>query len=123
MEAKAPASNQNPFMSLDDPLRGAGSSEIAFVPQHDFDKSMADIEDAFKGAKEALQQRGGGASVPSGLSTKVDKALKRLGEIEGRVTGESFSMSNQTFCSKNEVIEWLAAEKVPSCGFFWDLSA
>jgi hypothetical protein len=66
---------------------------------------MLDSQDGFKGAKEALQQQGSGASAPTGLSSKVDKALKRLGEIEGRVKGESFSMSNQTFCSKNKVIK------------------
>jgi hypothetical protein len=35
-------------MSLGDWLGGAGSSESWFVPQHNFDKSMVNIEDAFK---------------------------------------------------------------------------
>jgi hypothetical protein len=70
-----------------------------------------------------LRQRGLGASAsaPTGLTAKVDKALKHLGEIEGRVTGESFSMSNQTFCSKSKVADWLISNKVPSCSFFWDI--
>jgi hypothetical protein len=74
---------------------------------------MVDIEDAFKGVRDALQQRGGGVSAPTGLSSKVDKAPKCLGEIEGRVTGESFSMSNQTFSSKKEVINGWLPRKFP----------
>jgi hypothetical protein len=71
--------------------------------------------------KEALQQSDGGASISTGLSAKVNKDLKRLGEIEGGVTGESFYMSNQTFCSKSKAADWLLLGKVPSCSFFWDL--
>jgi hypothetical protein len=114
LEMETPASNLDPFMGLDNPLEGARRSKISFVPQQDFDKSMVDIKDAFKGVKEALQQQSGGAAAPTGLSLKVDMALRHLGEIEGRVTGEYFLMSNQTFSSKNEAIEWLAAKKVPS---------
>jgi hypothetical protein len=55
------------------------------------------------------------------MQDKVNKTLKPLGKIEGRATGESFAMNRLTFCSRSEVANWLVAEKVPSCGFFWDL--
>jgi hypothetical protein len=71
--------------------------------------------------KEVLQQQGGSGSAPTGLTAKINKALKRLGKIKERVTDKSFSMSNQTFCSKSEVVNWLLNEKVPSCSFFWCL--
>jgi hypothetical protein len=40
---------------------------------------------------------------------------------EGSLVKKSFSMSNQTFCSKSEVTDWLLTNKVLSCGLFWDL--
>jgi len=109
----------NPFLNLG--LDAGNLHGNSFVLQGDFNKSKAEIEEAFREVRTTLQEQGGNGAMPTGLTSKVDKALKRLGEIEGRVTGESFSMSNQTFCSKSEVADWLLTEKVPSCGFFWDL--
>lgn len=63
----------------------------------------------------------GSGGFPIGVEVKVDKALKRLGKIEGRAMGESFSMNGQTSCSQSKVADWLLSKKVPSCGFFWDL--
>jgi hypothetical protein len=55
----------------------------------------------------------------SSLSTdpQIERVLERLGEPEGRVTGEAFSMGSYVFCSRTEV----ATEKVPTAGVFWDL--
>ena len=55
------------------------------------------------------------------LDDKVDKTIQRLGEIEGRVTGESYADGGFVFCSMTEVADWLVAQKVPSGGVFWDL--
>ena len=122
LQAKQPTGNLNPFLNLGTTLGGSNSTRDSFILQQgDFNKSKADIEEAFREVKTALQQQGGNNTVPTGLTVKADKVLKRLGEIEGRVTGESFSMSNQTFCSKSKVADWLLSENVPSCSFFWDL--
>jgi hypothetical protein len=55
------------------------------------------------------------------LNSKVDNAMLRLGEIEGRVTGESYAEGGHEFSSMSEVGDWLVKEKKPSGGVFWDL--
>jgi hypothetical protein len=59
----------------------------------------------------------------SSLSTdpRIERVLERLGELEGRVTGEAFSMGSYVFCSHMEVAEWIVTKKVPTAGVFWDL--
>jgi hypothetical protein len=67
---------------------------------------------------ELNKNRNGGHA---NLDRKLDKVMLRLGEIEGRVTGESYAESDQVFSSMTEVGDWLVKEKVPSGGVFWDL--
>jgi hypothetical protein len=125
LEAKGPVStsSSNSFFNLGSST-GGGTEGPVCVPQSEFDQAKAEIQDAFTDVKTAIQTLEQGSPAlgsGSGLQGKVDKALKRLGEIEGRATGESFAMNGMTFCSRSEVADWLLAEKVPSCGFFWDL--
>jgi hypothetical protein len=106
---------------------GAGNG----VTQTDFEEAKEEIQVAFTEVKTAIEELRDGSPVsfgdnsagtgPSDMQAKVNRALKRLGEIEGRATGESFSLHGLTFCSRSEVADWLAEEKVPSCGVFWDL--
>jgi hypothetical protein len=134
LESKGPSppGNSNPFLNLERPVVGSGGATVVGVAQMDFDQAKLEIQEAFtdvKTAIEDLRQGGGGgtsggnanSSTPDGLEAKVNRALKRLGEIEGRATGESFALHGLTFCSRSEVADWLESEKVPSCGFFWDL--
>jgi hypothetical protein len=94
LETKNPASHLNPFMNLGSLLGGGSTSNSSYVLPNDFEKAKVEIEAAFTDVKAALQQQVGGGSAPAGLTAKVDKALKQLGEIQGRVTSKSFSMSN-----------------------------
>ena len=119
LQSTQPVGNSNPVLNLGSLLGGVSRNGESYVLQGDFNKSKAEVEEAFRVIKFALQEQGGGATPSAGLTVKIDKALKRLGEIEGHVTGESFSMSNQTFCSKSEVADWLLEEKVPSCGWLF----
>jgi hypothetical protein len=124
LESKNPIGNLNTFLNLGSRLGSSGTGGTrgtSFVQQSDFDKAKQEIKEVFQEVKVALQQPGSNVSIFTGLSAKVNKVLKPLGKIEGRVTGESFSMSKQTFCSKSEVSDWLLLEKVPSCSFSWDL--
>jgi hypothetical protein len=123
----------NPFLTLGSTGSGQNSMGSSGVAQSDFDRANADIKVAFANVKTAIESLQQGTSTPSSggvapsatlpqdLTTKVDRALKRLGEIEGRATGESFNMNGFTFCSKSELADWLEKEKVPSVGYFWDL--
>jgi hypothetical protein len=124
-QSTAPPSNA--FFTIGNPPASSNGGP-ACVAQTEFDQAKADIHEAFtdvKTAIDSLQQSnpggGGSGGFPPGVEQKVDKALKRLGEIEGRATGESFTMNGQSFCSRSEVADWLLVNKVPSCGFFWDL--
>jgi hypothetical protein len=127
LESKRPVANSpsKSFFNLGSSWRRC-SRGTTCVPKTEFDQAKVEIQEAFMNLKKAIQTLKQGGSGWSGtphtsLHAKVDKALKWMGEIEGRVTGESFSMNNQTFCSRSEVADWLLAEKVPSCSFFWDL--
>jgi hypothetical protein len=130
-KSQAPQGNTNSFLSFGNALGGM-SAEKDSVTQTEFDQAKQEIQDAFTEVKKAIEllQAGGGpamsvnastTSSPVDLQEKVNKALKRLGEIEGRATGESFSLHGLTFCSRSEVADWLEKHQVPSCGFFWDL--
>jgi hypothetical protein len=109
---------------------GSGSGGATYVPQTEFGNAKQEIQEAFELVRTSIDnlEQGatgpgngnGGTGTPVDLQSSVDKALKRLGEIEGRATGESFQMHGITFCSRNEVADWLLIEKVPSCGCFWD---
>jgi hypothetical protein len=128
---------ENRFLHFDvPPMMGVDSARFGMVLESDFEASKRDIEAAFQAIRASIEcievgvtPNAGATNVEprvqdfasGGLEAKVDRALKRLGEIEGRATGESFSMHGQVFCSRSEVADWLLAEKVPSCGFFWDL--
>jgi hypothetical protein len=91
-----------------------------FVLQHNFEAAKRDIKDAFTAIKTTIQH--GGTQGVSALDDKVlEKMIKRLGEIEGQVTIESYSEGGIAFCLMTEVADWLLAEKVPSRGVLWDL--
>jgi hypothetical protein len=87
LETKDPAGSLNPFMSLGASLGNWGMNRGHYVQQTNFEKAEAEIQEAFCEVKEALWQQASGGSVPTGLTAKVDKALKQLGKIEGRITG------------------------------------
>jgi hypothetical protein len=63
----------------------------------------------------------GGAGGFGAMEDNTEKVIKCLGEIEGWVTGESYSEGGFVFCLIAEVADWLVGEKVPSVGVFWDL--
>jgi hypothetical protein len=115
---QAPAAN--PFSAIDvgvpvpGPIRGG-----PFLLQSDYDTNRQDVDTAFANVNTAMINRGVG-SIAS-IDTKVDKAIKHLGEIEGHVTGESYSDGGHVFCSMTKVEDWLVAQQVPSRGVFWDL--
>jgi hypothetical protein len=131
----------NRFMNVAAGVQGPDPSSQPVVFESDFEEAKQNIQDAFIAVRESIKNledasgggvgQAGGFGAPSptiginhataGLEFKVDKALKRLGEIEGRATGESFAMNGQVFCSRSEVSDWLLKEQVPSVGFFWDL--
>jgi hypothetical protein len=94
--------SSNSFLTLGSSMSGLNSMGSSGVAQSEFDQANAEIKVAFANVKTAIEALQQGASIPSSggvapstilpqdLTTKVDRALKRLGEIEGRATGESF---------------------------------
>jgi hypothetical protein len=87
-----------------------------FVLQSNYESNKQDVNTLFDNINAAMLN-----GQRSRINTKVDKAIKRLGEIEGRVTGESYSNGGHVFCSTTEVADWLVVQQVPSGGVFWDL--
>jgi hypothetical protein len=55
------------------------------------------------------------------LGGQIENILHRLGEIESRVSDESFQLNKCVFASEAEVRIWCKDQGVPSCGHFWDL--
>jgi hypothetical protein len=123
-ETKTPP---NPFGSigigiLSQDLDGNGpgpSIDRSYVLQGDFENTKKEIDEAFAVVTAAIKSSGGGGNAD--LNIKVEKAMLRLGDIEGRVTGESYAEGGHVFSSMTEVGDWLIKEKVPSGGVFWDL--
>jgi hypothetical protein len=102
------------------PASGTPANGGSYVLQGNFETAKKDIKDAFVAVKATINSSGTGGV--GSLTNKVNKAIKRLGEIKGRVTGKSYSKGGFVFCSMTEVGNWLAAKKVPSGGVFWPLS-
>jgi hypothetical protein len=65
-EMRKPSGNLNPFLNLNSSLG---------VQHTNFEKAKEEIESAFQEVKEVLQQPDGAASLPSGISAKVNKAF------------------------------------------------
>jgi hypothetical protein len=106
----------NGFPSMLNGTGGTGGQ--SYVDKTDFDASKREVERTLVELHSSL------AGIDSSsLSTdpRIEKVLERLGELEGRVTGEAFSMGSYVFCSHTEVAEWIVSEKVPTAGVFWDL--
>jgi hypothetical protein len=94
----------------------------SFVLQSNYDILKDEIDAAFTSVNKSLLNKGGAGGAGVGvLEEKVDKTIQRLGEIKGRVTGESYLNGGFVFCSMTEVADWLEGQKVPSGGVFWDL--
>jgi hypothetical protein len=88
LEAKGPGSTSPStlFFNLGSSL-GGGTGGPACVIQSEFDQAKAEIQATFMDVKLAIQtleQGSPGLGSGSKLQGKVDKALKRLGEIEGK---------------------------------------
>jgi hypothetical protein len=94
----------------------------SFVLHSDY-KILKDVIDAaFTSVNKSLLNEGGAGGAGVGvLDEKVDETIQRIGEIEGRVTGESYSDGGFVFCSMTEVADYLQGQKVPSGGMFLDL--
>jgi hypothetical protein len=126
LEGGGAATNANPFSNLGVGGMGQGTSVVgapspagSFVLQTDFEITKKEISDAFTVVNSTISS-GSGNGVGD-LKDKVEKTIQRLGDIEGRVTGESYSEGGHVFSSMTEVADWLVAEQVPSGGVFWDL--
>jgi hypothetical protein len=94
-----------------------GIRNQSFVLQADFNDTKRDLETTFVELRNTIAESGGSAS----SDPRIGKVLERLGDLEGRVTGEAFSMGSYVFCSCTEVADWIVAEQVPTAGVFWDL--
>jgi hypothetical protein len=88
------------------------------VSTADYDNSTREVERTFVELRASIDNNG-----LSSLSTdpRIERVFERLGELEGRVTEEAFSMGSYVFCSLTEVAKWIVTEKVPMAGVFWDL--
>jgi hypothetical protein len=108
-----------PFAGLN---TGGGVGGQSYVIQMDINTAKADIEAGFQTLKASMASLGASlGSGGGGHDPRLTKALERLGDLEGCVTGEAFAMGNYVFCSRTEVAEWIVNKKVPSAGVFWDL--
>jgi hypothetical protein len=85
----------------------------SFVLQSDYKILKDEIDAAFTSVNKSLLNEGG-AGVGVLLDKKVDKTIQRLGEIEGRITGESYSDGGFVFCSMTEVAD-LIVSSLPDC--------
>jgi hypothetical protein len=125
LESGSPLMKTNPFngIRIGVPPSNKMPPGGSFVPQSDYKILKNEIDTAFTSVNESRLSEGGAGGDGAGvLDRKVDKSIQRLGEIEGSVTGESYSDGGfLMFWSMTEVTDWLLAQKVPSGGVFWDL--
>jgi hypothetical protein len=126
LEGSNPSGAANPFSGIGIGVPAASFPSAVgpaqggnYVLQGDYESAKKDVEDEILALKATIQSSGGGGV--GALDVKVDKAIQRLGEIEGRVTGESYAEGCHVFSSMTEVGDWLVKEQVPSGGVFWDL--
>jgi hypothetical protein len=72
---------------------------------------------------EALGDDGGGykRNRVDLLDDVVEEFSERLGDLEARMAGKGFASRDHVFNSEASVSNYLAAEKVPNAGCFWDL--
>jgi hypothetical protein len=124
LESGSSTMKNNPFneIGVGVPPSNNMAPGSSYVLQSNYKILKDEIDAAFTSVNKSLLNQGGSGVVGVGvLDEKVDKTIQRLGEIEGRVTGESYSDGGFVFCSMTEVADWLEGQKVPSGGVFWDL--
>jgi hypothetical protein len=100
---------------------GLGLEVQSYVIQCDFNDLKRDHDNDIREMKALISSLGGAGAAGSAPDPRLDRVLERLGELEGRVTGEAFTMGNFVFCSRTEVADWIVATKVPTAEIFWDL--
>jgi hypothetical protein len=119
LKGSNPAATVNPFsgIGIGVPLSSLAAVPLPtsgglFVLKGDYEETTKkEIEDAFLAIKATIQNSGGGGV--GALDVKVEKVIQRLGDIRGRVTGESYSKGGHVFSSMTEVGDWLVTKKVP----------
>jgi hypothetical protein len=95
-----------------------GTGSHSYIVKTDFDDTKREVE---KMSVELRTSIAGIGSSSFSTDPRIARVLERLGELEGRVTGEAFSLGSKTHSSHTEVAEWIVTEKVPTAGVFWDL--
>jgi hypothetical protein len=96
LERNGPGASPSPFR-LPNSNSGGGICNQSFVIQSDFNTAKLDIENSFQILKDTVTVLGIGGGI--GLDPRFGKALERLGDLEGWVTGEAFAMGSYIFCS------------------------
>jgi hypothetical protein len=109
LESGSSTVKNNPFNEIG---VGVPPSNMApggtFVLQSDYKILKDEIDTAFTSVnKSLLNKEGAGGAGVGVLDKKVDKTIHCLGEIQGRVTGESYLDGGFVFCSMTEVTDYL----------------
>jgi methyl-accepting chemotaxis protein len=110
--------------------RGPHTGDGYTTTTNEIDKLRVEVNTAASGLRTQiadvrtdLGRLSSSAGSPSGTSnpSQLSDILRKLSDLEGRISDDSFQLGGYTFSSEPELADWCKKEGVASCGMFWDL--